>query len=267
MSPPAEERGPAIPSGRQRRKNTEEWGRAQAEALWNNLFRQYGPVVDGATVLDLGCSWGYMLKFLADEFKPRLLIGTDVAPLWRDNGWWRPLADRVQFHEGDLPAITGLEGRSIDLILCTSVLQYMTPEGVEANLTRAYDLLRPGGEMLLRTRVWTSYIGADLHADVALPCAHLFYGEQEIERYLREESGRMPRYLNWLTASTYFAIVVRSGFEVVDSRRRMNRLSPEMTDRVAAEFPWIDREELMCAEVEARLIRPLEPDDVADLAG
>lgn len=246
-------------------KDTDEWGERQAEALWRNLFEQYEPVVDGACVLDLGCSWGYMLKYLADRFNPALLVGTDVAPLWEEQPWWRSHGELVRFHHGDLAEIGGLEDGTFDLILCTSVLQYMTPEGVEANLARAFDMLRPGGEMLLRTRVFTSYIGGDLHADIELPCAHLFYGEREVERYLREERGKAPRYLNWLTASSYFAMFVRAGFEVLQSRRRMNKLEPAMVERVSKTFPWIAPDELFCAEVEARLVRPYEPEDVAAL--
>lgn len=243
-------------------KETQEWGGEQASKLWSNLYERYAPAIDGRTVLDLGCSWGYMLKFLAERFRPRRLIGTDVRPHWEEqrHGWDYGRAP-VEFHVGDLPDISAIELGSVDVMLCTSVLQYMTPEQLEANLERAYDLLRPGGELLLRTRVFTSYIGADLHEDIGLPYAHLLYGEREIASALRDR-GKEPPYLNWLTASTYIAIFVRAGFEVLDSRRRPNRAAPEAMERVEARFRWIGREELACAELEARLVRPIELDDL-----
>jgi cyclopropane fatty-acyl-phospholipid synthase-like methyltransferase len=246
-------------------KDTQRWGRSQAEALWDNLFARYGPVVDAATVLDLGCSWGYLLKFLADEFKPRRLIGTDIEPWWdrAEYGWDHArLGERIEFHAGDLPSIGSIPDESVDLILCTSVLQYMTPEQLEANMERAYELLRPGGEMLVRTRVFTSYIGADLHRDIELPYVHLLHGERDLALFMRARRGKEPPYLNWLTASTYLAIFMRSGFEVLDARRRMNKAAPEVMDRVGEAFPWIAPEELLCAELEARLLRPIEPEEL-----
>jgi SAM-dependent methyltransferase len=250
------------PSASTEAKETQGWGTDQASNLWSNLYERYSPTIDGRTVLDLGCSWGYMLKFLAERFRPRRLIGTDVRPHWEtQRHGWDYGREPFEFLVGDLPDSSAIELRSVDVMLCTSVLQYMTPEQLEANLERAYDLLRPGGELLLRTRVFTSYIGADLHEDIDLPYAHLLYGEPEIAAALRSR-GKEPPYLNWLTASTYVAIFIRAGFEIVDARRRPNRAAPEAMDRVEARFPWIGREELTCAELEARLVRPVELGDL-----
>jgi SAM-dependent methyltransferase len=240
------------------------WGAAQAEVLWTGLYERYEPRIDASTVLDMGCSWGYMLRFLAERFQPRLLIGTDVSPWWeRDgHGWdYGRLGDRLQFHVGDLREIGAIPERSVDFLLSTSVLQYMTPEQLAANLSRAYDLLRPGGEMILRTRVWTSYIGADLHTQIGLPSVHMLYPRRDLDAWVEARGGR-PKYMNALTASTYLTTFVRAGFEVLDARRRMNSLPDELRARLEAEYPWIAPEELHCAELEARLLRPFEADDL-----
>lgn len=246
-------------------KETQDWGAQQASALWDNLYSRHEPLINGRVVLDLGCSWGYMLKFLSERFKPARLIGTDVKPWWesRTHGWdFAALGDRVQFFAGDLPSITAIRPSSVDLILCTSVLQYMSPEQLEGNLTRCYDLLRPGGEMILRTRVFTSYIGADLHREIELPYVHLLYGERDLAAHVRRTHQKEPPYLNWFTASTYLAVFVRTGFEVLDVRRRMNKNAPAVMERVSKAFPWVSPEELLCAELEARLTRPIEPEEL-----
>jgi hypothetical protein len=149
--------------------------------------------------------------------------------------------------------------------MCTSTLQYMTPEQVEENLTRAYQLLKPGGEMILRTRVFTSYIGADLHRTISKPYAHLLYGEQQIARVVREQTGRDPRYLNWMTASTYTVLFHRAGFETLDLQRRPNTAARDVLAEVAKAMP-IPPKELECAELEARLMRPVEASDFGSLA-
>lgn len=245
-------------------KGTLEWGQQQAEKLYTGLTAPNVSAISGLHVLDVGCSWGYLLKFLADTAKPKQLIGTDVAPLWyeHDSMWNEPqYRDRIRFFQGDLPQIDAIRPGTIDLIICTSVLQYMTPEQVEANLDRMFDLLRPGGRIVLRTRVFTSYIGLDLHHHTDMPFPHLFYGEREIADHI-SAAGNSLRYLNWLTASSYAAIFVRIGFEIPLFKRRMNKQNPEVTERLKNRFPWIDENELLCAEVEAVLHRPIDASEL-----
>ena len=45
-------------------KSNVEWGGQQAKGLWDNLYAKHVSTVNGKVVLDLGCSWGYMLMFL-----------------------------------------------------------------------------------------------------------------------------------------------------------------------------------------------------------
>jgi ubiquinone/menaquinone biosynthesis C-methylase UbiE len=249
------------------RKHTLDWGEHQARSLWDSLYARYGAEVDGRTVLDLGCSWGYLLRHLAEHHRPERLIGVDVSPLWDNvrHGWDHAATGSIEFHVGQLHELDALRERSVDLILCSSTLQYMTPELVEANLARAYSLLRPGGELLLRTRVFTSYIGADLHRTIAKPYVHLLHGEAAIADVVRASTGREPRYLNALTASTYTAIFHRAGFEAASLRRRPSSAAPDVLAEVRASIPAPEGE-LTCAELEARLVRPLETTDLDALA-
>lgn len=47
------------------------------------LYERYSPRIDGRVVLDFGCSWGYMLMYLHDSYRPRQTIGVDIAALWK----------------------------------------------------------------------------------------------------------------------------------------------------------------------------------------
>jgi SAM-dependent methyltransferase len=249
-------------------KSRVEWGEQQASALWTNLYKRYDPIIDGRVILDLGCSWGYMLMYLHKHFRPRKTIGVDVASLWDTvpHGWdYKALLDRSEFHAGLLPELDGIQRGSVDYVLCTSVLQYMRPEMIVATLECVYDLLRPGGEMILRTRCFTSYIGADMHSYYNQDYVHLLHPLNVVRHDLKAWLGRDARYLNYLTASNYIALFNQSGLEALDIRRRNNSQSPDLMEKIQAAYPWISSDELLCAEVEARLLRPIEPDDLDGL--
>ena len=244
-------------------KEKQDWGDEHARKLWEGLYSHYSPKIDDSTILDLGCSWGYLLKFISENFAPRKLIGTDIEQRWDsvDHGWdYVSLGENLEFFASDLSEINEIAEQSLDLIMCTSVLQYMTPDKVEQNMSKAFNLLKQGGEMILRTRVWTSYIGADLHREITLPYAHLLYSEKETSEVLKRK-GKKPKRLNWLTANTYLVIFTRAGFEVLDAKRKMNNKAPKVMERVIEEYPWISPEELLCSDLEVRLIRPFEPAD------
>jgi len=129
-------------------------------------------------------------------------------------------------------------------------------------LAKLYSLLRPGGEMLVRTRVFTSYIGADLHPVFSLPYVHLLYPKRALDEFVTAQRGAVPRYLNALTASTYLYLFHQAGFEIAEATRRPNRSAPDVLARVRERFPFISEEELACAEIEARLLRPYEPEEL-----
>ena len=244
-------------------KGGSDWGGGMAQKIWDGLYSRHSPVIDGATILDIGCSWGYLLKFIEETFKPAKMIGTDIRPWWEieDHGWnYEELGDRLQLIASDLTEIEDIPSESVDLAMCTSVLQYLTPENVEANMEKAYSLLKPGGEMILRTRVWTSAIGADLHREIELPYAHLLYSKAETDRVV-EEMGKQTKYLNWLDSNTYLAIFHRVGFEMIDVRRRMNHHAENVASRVLDMYPWVDPKEALCAELEVRMVKPIEEGD------
>jgi SAM-dependent methyltransferase len=246
--------------------NPIEWGNAQALKLWEGLYARYNLALDHRIIVDWGCSWGYFLKFLHDSFRPRMLIGTDIEPHWERyrHEWNYATARNITFIAGDLSAVDVPFGGNIDYIFCTSVLQYIKPSQLVANIAKAYSLLRPGGELIGRIRTYGSYIGLDGHQHFDLPYVHLLSNRREMADFLARK-GQKLRYLNYLTPSSYFAMFAQAGFEVLDHRRRMNSANLPNTKDVLAKFPWIDPQELNCAEIEVRLVRPIEEYEIEHL--
>jgi SAM-dependent methyltransferase len=244
-------------------KLSPEWGMEQAERLWSGLYSRWNPVIDGRVVLDLGCSWGYLLRLLAERHRPRKLIGVDTTSWWTkvETGWQEEAgAGLVELLEGDLESVS-VEDGSVDLMLCSGVFMYLPPETLLATLQRAYRILRPGGELLLRTQLYTSYLGASLHRYYELPYVHLLHGEELLRDRLHAHRNRTPQYTNGLTASSYLATFALAGFDILDAHRLVNQHAPEVQERVAAEFP-VAGNELNCTGLAARLLRPIEPDEL-----
>lgn len=236
------------------------WGDEQARKLWEGFYSRYQPHINGRVILDLGCSWGYMLRYLAQHYTPQRLIGIDVADLWTGmQAQWNYTASPVpiEFYQTDISTHAQIAPHSVDLVLCSSVLQYMPPDVLEASLNAMFALLKPGGEMIVRTRCFTSSIGMDYHAQFEQIYIHLLHNGVELAQAYKMKTGKTPRYLNYLTASSYASLFHRSGFEIMRFLRRMNNRDPETMQKVAQQWPWIEPEELNVAEVEAHLIRPL----------
>ena len=100
-----------------------------------------------------------------------------------------------------------------------------------------------------------------MHRDIQLPYSHLLFSERETAEAL-EKMGKSPKYTNWLTPSTYLVIFTRVGFEVVDVKRHMNSKAPAVIERVIERFPLIHPRELMCSDIDVRLIKPIDTEQV-----
>ena len=242
-------------------KMTLEWGHSFAEKLWEGLYSRYNPFLTNKTVLDFGCSWGYVLKFISEIDAPKRLIGFDLADLWfqmKDKWDYESNPFPMEFHKQDICENRSIPSGSVDLVLSTSVLQYIAPDHLERTLDKIYSLLKPGGEFLLRTRCFTSYIGADFHTAFSDPYLHLLQSGKKVDSAYFSKVGRKPRYLNTLTASSYVALFHRAGFEILDLNFRMNKQEPDRMKKVSEKWSWISEDELNVAEIEARLIVPLK---------
>ena len=248
-------------------KGTQEWGAQWAQGLWDGLFARFDPLIDGQVVLDLGCSWGYTLKFLSERFRPAQLIGVDLARRWQvvDHGWeYELLGGLVEFHAGHFAQMDEIAPSSVDLIISSSTLQYMSAEEVEASCIKACSVLRPGARR-----------SSDPYRDfphrqrspsrVRHPLSTRPLGRPALESVTTEASRALPN-LNFLTASSYLAIFNYAGFEIMDVRRRRSSAGVEERSRTGSAS--CSRESRMTnwsADLDVRLVKPIDPKDLPGL--
>jgi 1-acyl-sn-glycerol-3-phosphate acyltransferase len=116
------------------------------------LEKYYAPfdalVPRRATVLDLGCGYGflcYMLQFLSEE---RTITGVDYDEEkieTAQHGYLR--TDRLQFFHSD---VTQFPLATYDVIIISDVLHYLPAAAQDTLLIRCFTALNPGGKIIVR---------------------------------------------------------------------------------------------------------------------
>jgi SAM-dependent methyltransferase len=236
------------------------------DRIWSELLTRYLPPLTGLSVLDLGCGTGELVHYLAEETAAAELIGVQGIRNYDKNA---PAIDheafggRVRVVSGELGR-AGLEPRSIDVIICVGFLERLTPEVVSETLEKCFDLLAPGGSLVIRVGLCTAPEPTAMHRRFASPYAQLLVGERDLARLLRARFDQALPYRNWLTASSYVMLVHQAGFEVLDAQRVQpeEELDPELAERLGHVLASDERGEL-AATLEAHLVRPLTLDDLA----
>jgi len=243
------------------RQSSLEWGERRASAIWTGCYGRWNPNVLGRSVLDLGCSWGYLLRFLAIRGGTTRLIGVDTTPAWDEIDEWNWRGDsRLVFHHGDLESFSALGG-SVDLILCSAMLNELTPEEIDDTVSAAYRLLRPGGELLADVGLVTGHFVSDVSRRFAMPLPHLAFGEHDLLRQLNEERPADQWYPNCLTATGYLVCFARAGFEILGVERQCNLPLPIRDEELAEEFD-ASKGEISAGRLAVRLVRPFELEDL-----
>lgn len=132
-------------------------------ALWTRLIDSYG--TDAGTCLDLGCGPGLFSLYAAERGLET--VGIDPSPQMLamcDAESQRRRLGNVRFLQSALPLPDALSIPSADLILCSSVLEYVAD--LERAVAGIVDRLNPGG-----------------HFIVSLPNAQSVYRSYEKLRY------------------------------------------------------------------------------------
>jgi 2-polyprenyl-3-methyl-5-hydroxy-6-metoxy-1,4-benzoquinol methylase len=117
-------------------------------ALWTGLIDRYGVESSARSCIDLGCGPGLFSLYVADRGIPT--FGIDASPqmlaLAEAEKQRRGLKN-VQFRRAALPLDSGLPLQRADLILCSSVLEYIADW--DKTVAGIANLLNPGGCFLV----------------------------------------------------------------------------------------------------------------------
>jgi ubiquinone/menaquinone biosynthesis C-methylase UbiE len=164
----------------------------------------------GKDVLEIGCGTGLNTKYLAEHSRSVRALDFSAGMLAQARA--NIAAENVRFAEQDIRLAWAVADSSVDLIVCTLVLEHI--EDLSHVFTEARRVLRVGGEFLLY----------ELH-----PARQLTGGQAQFKNGT-EETVLIPAFLH--NVSDYVNTAVAAGFNTV----RLEDLSDE-NDRAKNALP------------------------------
>jgi len=123
---------------------------AQSAAFYDRLRARYGRPLGDARVLDFGCGWGRLTRYLARDVAPGMLYGCDpvqgILDVCRRSGVPATLA-----RSDHVPDRLPFDGR-FELAFAFSVFTHLSEAAHEACLRALHRALAPGGVLVVTVR-------------------------------------------------------------------------------------------------------------------
>jgi SAM-dependent methyltransferase len=165
---------------------------------YGKLFSRFSNF-EGRTVLDLGCSSGYLLAAFLDR-QSFTAIGADadetaLARGRAEYGEW------IRFIRSG-PASIPMPDASVDVIYSTDTFEHLSQPG--PMLAECHRVLRPGGRFLIHFHPWLGPYGSHLDDVVTFPWAHVVFSMDtllDVAAYLYESDQYDPAcyWFDWET--------------------------------------------------------------------
>ena len=165
---------------------------------YQELFGEFGAFT-GKTVLDLGCSSGYLLgAFLERESFEALGADIDPQALARARATY---GDRITFMQSSATSIP-LPDDSVDVIFTVDTVEHLNR--AREMLSDCHRVLRPGGRLLVHFHSWRGPWGAHLEDIIPFPWAHVMFSMDtllKVAAHLYDSDEYVPACY-WFDAET-----------------------------------------------------------------
>ena len=146
--------------------------------------------LQGKTVLELGCSRGYLLNAFLER-RSFSAIGADIDPdcLARARALH---GDRIKFVRSTATSIP-VPDNSVDVVYSIDTFEHLSRP--HAILTDVHRILKPGGHFLVHFGPWYNPYGAHLEDIIPFPWPHVFFSMDtllNVAAYLYESPDYIP---------------------------------------------------------------------------
>ena len=160
---------------------------------WHQLEPMF-PELNGMTVLDLGCGYGWHCKYAADHGASSVL-GIDQSGLMIEEAQRRNTAEQIEYricgiHDYDYPEST------YDLVVSNLVLHYI--EDLREIYALIHRTLKPGGTFLFNIEhpTFTADVHQQFSADGTWPVMDYYYPGERVTDFLGHEVKKYHHTLN-----------------------------------------------------------------------
>ncbi len=230
--------------------------------------------VSGKRVLEIGCGRGEVGRALNSQFGCEV-VGVDVSSYPN----WDEVQDGVSLIQTDLTDEKHIDIGSFDLIYSNSVWEHVRHP--YTMLERAFDVLKPGGYLLLSANLYRGPKASHRYREIFFPWPHLLFSDEVIDEYYRhhlkkspvgdtwiQEDSAEPSYrgaqvwgsswVNQLSIADYFNYFKLVGFENLHTNYSTTPLDEEFLKRFSDKLDRYPRYDLERDFIHAKLLKPNE---------
>jgi 2-polyprenyl-3-methyl-5-hydroxy-6-metoxy-1,4-benzoquinol methylase len=252
----------------EKEKLTLKYGDKLASKLWKTTFSGFEIDWAGKKVLDFGCQWGYLSKFLLANKEVSEAYGVDIYPKWEhiSDGWSYKSVPNLHLLAGNIVDLEELQDVKFDIFTSAGTMFLLSPSTLEEVLIWMYNHLNPGGSAVFRTRSVFSHVGGDLHTYTKVPHPHLLFPRHIIDDFLQETSGSSSRYTSPMSSSSYLMLFHRVGFEIIDVVKLSSGIKDKDINAMFQDKLWFySKDELNSGGIIVHLKKPIIERDISEL--
>ncbi|WP_338553265.1 methyltransferase domain-containing protein [Paenibacillus sp. KS-LC4] len=185
-----------------------------------SFFRKMLPKLEGASVLDLGCGFGWHCRYVREQ-QARSVIGVDLSSNMLARAREMTDDEQIEYRQQAIEDIH-FSASEFDIVISSLALHYV--ESLGDLFRKVHHCLTPGGAFVFSVEhpVFTALAGQDWHYGAEGEKLHW-----PLDNYHREDL-RQSRFLEHdvvkyhRTISTYINALIESGFEL----KQLSELKP-----------------------------------------
>jgi SAM-dependent methyltransferase len=206
--------------------------------------------VAGKRVLEIGCGRGEVC-FALNKTYGGDVVGVDV----RSYPEWEEAPRGVTLLQTDQTAEDPQDIGKFDLIYSNSVWEHVRHPF--KMLKRAFDVLKPGGHLLLSANLHRGPKASHRYRDVFFPWPHLLFDDQIFEQFYKTLNlNRTSAWVNQLSITDYFNYFNMVGFDVLHTSYSITPIDEAFVQRFSDKLDRFPRYDLERDFIHVKLRKP-----------
>lgn len=202
-------------------------------------------------VLEIGCGRGEVCRALNEHYGCET-VGVDISSYPE----WDIKRDGVTLIKTDLTAPNPPDLGSFDVIYSNSVWEHVRHPFTM--LKKSYELLKPGGYLLLSANLYRGPMASHRYREVFFPWPHLLFSDEVFAEFY-VHNGQPPKTASWvnqLSIADYYHYFKLVGFELESVKFSITPIDEGFLQRFSDKLERFPRYDLERDFIHAKLWKP-----------